>query len=1182
MHSLVCHSERSEESTWALATREGFAAPAGFFAALRMTNRVGRAVCVVLCASWHFGAAALSAADIPPEHVEFFENKIRPLLAEHCYKCHSAESGRSKAGLQLDTRDALRLGGDTGPAIVPGDPAKSLLIQAVHYGNADLQMPPADEGGKLSAEQIAVLEQWVKLGAPDPRTGGKAHPMDMAVARKHWAFQPVAKPALPAVKNTAWVRTPVDRFVLAKLEAKNLKPAEPADARTLLRRVTYDLTGLPPTPEEMETFLRDVKKDPRAYDRAVDRLLASPHYGERWGRFWLDVARYADTQGYLVGNAERRFAFAFTYRDYVVKAFNDDKPFDRFIVEQLAADALPLGEDKSALAAMGFLTLGRRFLGNQNDIIDDRIDVVTRGLMGLTVACARCHDHKFDPVPTKDYYSLHGVFASSEEPAEKPLLGPHVDTPAYRAFLEKKAAAEEKVKERTRVEVEKYLAGLREKIGDYLLGAHDAAKLSKEEKFELFAGARKLNVEVLKRWQALLAEPAKQNDPVLAPWFALAALPEVEFAEKARELIAAWQSGVAERVSVSLAGETLTRPATEGARPLNPVVVAAFTKSEKPLVTLKDAAAIYSAVFAEVEKSWQAATDAAKKENASASAAPTTLSDASREAIRQLLHGEGAPPNLGYATAAAMNKREIDTRTADLRRAVEALNWTEPGAPLRAMALRDKASPANSRVLLRGNAANRGPEAPRQFLEIISEGKRAPFARGSGRLDLAEAIASPANPLTARVFVNRVWGWHFGTALVRTPSDFGVRTEAPVHRELLDWLAASFAQGGWSVKALHRAILLSGTYRQSGDERPAAAAIDPDNQLVHRFNRRRLEFEALRDTLLAVSGTLDPKLGGLPDDLTKPPFSTRRTLYGFIDRQNLPGMFRTFDFPSPDTSSAQRFATTVPQQALFMMNSPFAQEQARRLVQRAEFTAATSDAEKIRALHRVLYQRTPDSDELKLAQAFLRRPVSAEDAKPAITGGWSYGYGTFDSTTKRVRDFKAMDVRAEGRVAPVEKLPDEKFGRLSVTAVGGHPGRSLELASIRRWTAPARGTVKIEGTLGHTNANGDGVRGRIVSSMGGALGEWTVSNRKEATKLESVAVEAGETIDFAVDCIATASADTYTWAPSVAFTPANGESPRTWDAKKDFESPPKPAAPLTRWEELAQVLLLANELAFVD
>ncbi len=932
-------------------------------------------------------ASGVLAAEFPPEDIEFFENKIRPLLVESCYKCHSTEAGKSKGGLKLDTRDGLRLGGGTGVAIVPGAPERSLLIEAVRYGSEDLQMPPKDEGGKLSAEKISLLEQWIKLGAPDPRAGTQPHPLDMAAARRHWAFQPVVKPAVPAVKNASRVATPVDAFVLAQLEANQLAPAPAAEPRTLLRRVTYDLTGLPPTAEATDEFLRDYPRDPGAYARVVERLLASPAYGERWGRFWLDVARYADTQGYLVGNAERRFAFSHTYRDYVIRAFNDDKPFDQFIVEQLAADRLPLGEDKSALAALGFLTLGRRFLGNQNDIIDDRIDVVTRGLMGLTVTCARCHDHKFDPIPAKDYYALHGIFASSEEPAEKPLLGPLVEGPAYQEFLRKRAEGEEKVKERERSEVEKFLAELRNKSGDYLLGARDAARLKPDEKLELFAGTRKLNFEVLKRWQAYLAVPARAADPVFVPWFALAALAEDEFAEGAARLIEKWKTGGTE---------------------IDRALVAAFAKNEKPAASLRDVAAVYNRVFEFTEKSPPPAepreAEVGKRDPvpppAPGVALPDIAPDAAQEAIRRLARAEDFPANLGAEAAARMIRRQLNTKTAALRRDLEALNWTEPGAPLRAMALVDKGTPRNSPVFLRGNPANKGPEVPRQFLEVLAGERRVSFQDGSGRLELAREIASPANPLTARVFVNRVWGWHFGQALVRTPSDFGVRTETPLQRELLDWLAATLVESGWSVKHLHRAIVRSHTYRQSSDATPAAAATDPDNQFLTRFNRRRLEFEALRDTLLSVSGQLESRRGGLPDDLIAEPFTKRRTVYGFVDRQNLPGMFRTFDYPNPDVSSVQRFATTVPQQALFLLNSPFVLEAARRVVARIELVSEGIEARKVAALYELLCQRAPEPEEREMALAFVRAPsvprpplavgegqASREKSEEAASGG---------------------------------------------------------------------------------------------------------------------------------------------------------------------------------------------------
>jgi len=1100
----------------------------------------------------------LSAAELSPEQVEFFETKIRPILAESCYKCHSVEAGKSKGDLLLDSRAGVRKGGASGAVMVPGDAEKSRLLEAVRYTDPDLQMPPADEGGKLSDEKIAALEAWVAMGAPDPRTGGKAHPLDMDAGRQHWAFQPVRKPVPPPVKpSAAGLRTPVDAFVLVALAAKQLKPAPVADPRTLLRRVTYDVTGLPPTPAEMDAFLADPSAE--NYDRVIERLLASVQYGERWGRFWLDVARYADTRGYLVGNAERRFAFSHTYRDYVIRAFNEDKPFDQFIVEQIAADHLPLGEDKSALAGLGFLTLGRSFLNNQNDIIDDRIDVVTRGLLGLTVTCARCHDHKFDPIPTKDYYSLHGVFASSREPEERPLLGPLVKGPEYQAFLDKTAVIEDKIRAKGTEEVEKYLAGLRAQTGDYLLGAHDAAKLPSTEKFDVFAGARKLNPEILKRWQAYLGEPAGTSDPMLAPWFALAALPADEFAEQARELLATWS----------------TEPASNQAH--NAEVLRALTKAAP--ASLKDVAAVYNGVVKSVEERWTAALAAAEK---AGKTIPESLPDTDAEAVRSWILAEHSPSFIKPAAAAEMIKRQINDKTAALKREIEALNWTEPGAPLRAMALVDKAKQADSAVFLRGNPANRGPEAPRRFLEVLSGETRVPFASGSGRLELARAIASPENPLTARVLVNRVWGWHFGQALVRTPSDFGVRTEAPAHRGLLDWLTASFVESGWSVKQLHRWILRSATYRQSSDHQPAAAAVDSDNHLVHRFNRRRLEFEAMRDTVLASAGTLEQRVGGLPDDLLQEPFTTRRTVYGFIDRQNLPGIFRTFDYPNPDTSTAERFATTVPQQGLYMMNSPFVQEQARRLVRRSEVAAAGSDQRKIAAMYRLIFQRAPEPGEAGLAGKFVAADRIEAEGEMPVLGGWVYGYGRFDPAADRVREFEVLATRQDGRLKPSRTFPDSQWGHLNLTAGGGHPGRTAEQAVVRRWLAPAAGTVRIEGSLQHPSATGDGVAARVVAGQSGTLGHWTVHNSKVDTKWDAVKVSPGESIDFVVTPGASSTDDTFTWAPTVVFTSEAGGVSRTWSARKDFDAPRRDRPRLDRWEELAQVLLLANELAFVD
>ncbi|MBI3881690.1 MAG: PSD1 domain-containing protein [Verrucomicrobia bacterium] len=1090
-----------------------------------------------------------------PEQTEFFEKHIRPVLVETCYKCHSTESGKSKGSLLLDTKDATLKGGDTGPAVVPGDLDKSLLIKAVRYTDSELKMPPAKDGGKLPPEKIADLEAWVKMGAPDPRTGpavAKAG-MNIEKAREHWAFKPVAKPAVPAVKDKSWVKNPVDAFVLAKLEAKGMKPSEPADKRTLLRRVCYDLTGLPPTPQEMDDFLKD--KSPSAYEKVVNRLLDSPHYGERWGRYWLDVARYADTKGYLAGGEERRFAFSHTFRDYVIKAFNDDKPYDRFLIEQLAADQLPLGEDKSALAGMGFLTLGRRFLNNTHDIIDDRIDVVMRGTMAMTVGCARCHDHKFDPIPTKDYYSLYGVFASSEEPEEKPLLGKVVENADYKDYLKQKADLEEKEEAEIADEVNKFRAKIRAATGDYLLAARDAAKLGKGDRLDTLAGQRKLTTSVLQRWIPFLDGKAKTHDPVLAPWFAFAALPENDFAKAAKELAA--------KISANADAE----------KPLNPAVAKAFAGAAP--ASLKDVAAIYNKLVTEVDKAW---TDSQK-----ASKLPV-LPDKNQEAVRQLVYAAKAPASLGDDEVDRLLRKRLKLDTVKYRKQIDALNWTHPGAPARGMVLTDRPKPFDSRVFIRGNQGNPGPVAPRQFLEVLAGPERKPFKQGSGRLELAQAIASRDNPLTARVFVNRVWGWHFGKPFVNTPSDFGVRTEVPVQLDLLNWLAANFTEQGWSLKKLHRLIVLSSTYQQASDVKARYATLDPENNLLHRFNRRRLDFEAMRDTLLTASGKLDPALGGLPVDITKEPFSGRRTVYGFIDRQNLPAMFRTFDFANPDASSPQRFSTTVPQQALFMMNSPFVVGQAREIVNRPEVKSRAGDAEKIQALYQLLLQRAPDGDEVKMANTFLQKQAELQP-RQAITPGWQYGYGWFDPLVNRTKDFHAITNLVGKAMVPGAKYPDAKFGHVSVTATGGHPGGTPQLGAVRRWVSPTDGFIRIEATLAHGNKVGDGVRGRIVSGRGGKLGEWTVFNNKVKTDVPKLEVKLGETVDFVVDCVGNSNSDSFTWAPKISLVGDydTSLSKREWDAEKEFNAKERKAAvPLTAWEKLAQVLLLSNELMFVD
>ena len=886
-------------------------------------------------------AAAPSVAEL-----EFFEAKIRPVLVESCYPCHSAASGKSKGGLFVDTRDLLRKGGGTGPAVVPGQPDASLLIKAVRYADPDLQMPP--QGKKLSDAQIADLEAWVKMGAPDPRTGAPAGPQPpeaREASSTHWAFQKVVRPALPAVKKRRWVQNPIDAFVLAGLEARSFSPNLPADRRTLFRRVSYDVTGLPPEPAEVEAFVADRADD--AYERLLDRLLASPQFGERWGRHWLDVARYADTKGYLAGGEERRYAFSHTYRDYVIRAFNEDKPYPEFLQEQIAADRLVSGEDRRALAALGFLTLGRRFLNNQNDIIDDRIDVVMRGTQGLTVSCARCHDHKFDPISMPDYYALHGVFASSEEPAEKPLLGGSPSGKDYEDYLGEVRKIEAEVEVFKEAEVAKFAKELRQQIGDYLSGAHAATALTNQANFDTWAGERKLNPKILRRWMAHLDQARQQHDPIFGPWLEFAALPDDTFAAGA--------NGVATRVAAH----------ADPARPFNPALVRALAQAPTSLVQVAN---IYTKLGKDVEAAWKAAQDAAAKDK---QPAPEALADAGLEGMRRFLYQADNPINLPKAEARRLLARRLGEGSAPLRNKIEQLNWTHPGAPARAMALVDSGSPRDSRVLLRGNPNNPGPAAPRRFLEVLSAAAPLALTNGSGRLDLARAIASRDNPLTARVHVNRVWMHLFGQGLVRTPGDFGIRTTPPVQRDLLDFLAARFMEQGWSTKELIRFIALSATYQQSSVPEARQLARDPDNHYLHFMPRRRLDFEALRDTLLAVSGRLDRAVGGLPVDILKEPFVPRRTVYAFIERQNLPGVFRTFDFASPDVSVPQRFHTTVPQQALFLMNSPFVIEQARALAVRPEVRKVASPRLRAAVLVQLAWQRPAQPAEVDLALRFL-------------------------------------------------------------------------------------------------------------------------------------------------------------------------------------------------------------------
>jgi hypothetical protein len=888
------------------------------------------------------GTAAAAEPVVSPQQAEFFETRVRPVLVENCLPCHGPR--KQKAGLRLDSRAAFLRGSDNGPVVVAGNPDQSPLIQAVRY-QGTTRMPPR---GKLPPSTINDLTAWVRMGAPWPESPSRPSGDSAAGAwKRHWAFQLIADPPLPEVKDRAWPQTSIDRFVLARLEATGLAPSSPADRRTLIRRATFDLLGLPPTPEEVAAFEAD--RSPDAFARLVDRLLASPHYGERWGRYWLDVARYADNKGYVFfENGD--FPWSYTYRDYVIRTLNEDLPYDQFIREQLAADRLPQGSDRRPLTALGFLTLGGRFMNNAQDIVDDRIDVVTRGLMGLTVTCARCHDHKFDPIPSRDYYSLYGVFASCVEPTVPPLFAEPPQTAAYAAFAKELAARERKLTEFVQAKQNELTGSARRRAAEYLLAAHALHNQPTTEDFMLLADGGDLNPRMIIRWQTYLQRSRRGFDPVFAPWHAFASLPVKDFAARARELSTQFAS-----------------PRDPQHR-VNPLVAQTFAAA--PPKSLAEAARRYGDLLNAADQQWQALL----KQAAAKKPIPTGLSDPAQEQLRQVFYGPDSPPNVVMNAVGDLDllpDRASQAKLQELRKAVETWRATGPAAPPRAMVLEDAPVPYQPRVFLRGNPNNLGEPVPRQFLAVLSGDQRRPFQHGSGRLELAQDIASRQNPLTARVLVNRVWQYHFGAALVRTPSDFGMRSELPTHPELLDHLATGFMRDGWSIKQLHRRILLSAAYQQRSDDRPECRRVDPENTLVWRMNRRRLDFEATRDTLLAVAGAIDQRLGGPPVRDITAPTATRRTVYGYIDRLNLPGLFRTFDFPSPDATSPRRDVTTVAPQALFLMNNPFVLGQARKLLERPDVAALPDLARRVVRLYRLLYGRDPSEEELALAREFL-------------------------------------------------------------------------------------------------------------------------------------------------------------------------------------------------------------------
>jgi len=1063
-----------------------------------LTSRLfGRPLaCWILLGTVCFATPGLyTTRGLGDEGIEFFEAKIRPVLVGACYECHAAEAKQVHGGLLVDHKGGLLRGGDSGPSVVPGDVDESLLIGALRHET--FEMPPK---GKLPDEVINDFIQWIEMGAPDPRTEEKSiasAAMTLEEAKDYWAFQPLVEPQRPSVSQADWPLGEIDYFVLSRMESAGVKPVGPSDKRQWIRRANFDLIGLPPTPDEIEAFLAD--ESPTAYATVIDRLLNSPHYGERWGRHWLDVARYAEDQAHTF--AVKPNNSGYRYRDWVIEAFNSDMPYDRFVKLQIAADLVELDQEQrfQHLPALGFFGLGAQYYKNSDaeraraDELDDRVDTLTRGFLGLTVSCARCHDHKYDPIPTQDYYSLAGVFQSCRLTNE-PLV-PEDEVKRYETAEKRLKDAEETVKETIAAEKQTASETQAGRLAEYLMAAWRQRQSRETEApltTEQLAEEQDLSELILKRWVQWMDNRDQQVHASFKPW--LKAIAETDENNDTDETLEGKLREIAQSIQAEL---TLALDIRAGRRPStaseeSPTFESGKPRYASPVVTKKnplievdvdvsDAKELYLVItdagdgkscdhadwiqprligpggeIKLTEQKWRqvhAGTGNVRvnknytgkplrvggvtfSEGIGAHAPCVIVYDLPEGTTRlqsrvgldnsgtdqggcgdgasvqfmvyterpndfdQIMSGKVKPgqavlsldqsalidmalsdkglftaddKNLEKILPAESQKRLADRRE-ELQQAKEAMPAEYPVAHVIA-----EAKPTDMPIFIRGNPASKGDVAPRRFLKVLAGEQPEAFSQGSGRLELAEAIASRDNPLTARVMVNRIWQQHFGRGLVGTPSNFGSLGESPTHPQLLDYLAWRFVQSGWSMKSLHREIMLSATYQLSSDHDPANAEIDAANRLLWRMNRRRLDVEAWRDSLLAVSGRLDRELGGPSTNLDSPE-NVRRTVYGKISRHELNALLRLFDFPDANITSEQRAATTVPQQQLFVLNSPFMIQQAKALADRLFTDGDRPREDQIQRAFLLLYGRPASEVEVHLGKAFLEGE-SPEDGK---------------------------------------------------------------------------------------------------------------------------------------------------------------------------------------------------------
>ena len=980
---------------------------------------------------------------------DFFENRVRPILVAKCAGCHSDALGKTSGGLALDTRNGWQKGGEKGAVIVPGKPEDSLLIKAIRYQSDDLQMPPPEKGGKLSDREIAALTEWVTRGAPDPRiAAARIGGLSLEEARRWWAFQPLQTYAPPAVSDTSWPRTDLDRFIALQREGHSVMPVADADPRTLIRRATLDLTGLPPTPDEIQAFLQD--DSPEAFSRVVDRLLASPDYGVRWGRHWLDVARYADTAG---DGSDYPVPQAGQYRDWVVNAINADQPFDQFVRDQIAGDILagtgPVEDYARRVTATGFLAIGKRYGYSPSpdyQYLDfaDVIDSVSRSLLGLSVGCARCHDHKFDPVTASDYYALYGIFQSTTwafpggEEQKRPSQFPPLVPPDEAA-----RCAQVQVAEIARLEGE--IARLKtEKAtldGNSFAGGVDLAFEGQSLEKPLatpWLGAG--SVAVLAEAQSPYAHihptgtrgarlSCKASGDgvryVFQPGLRATPGQQLHFTIDFRTVAAGDQPGsyrfylgrgVVQSVALDCSVSATEFAVRNGANwevirkvepgtwytlrlTLNPEkkTFSGIVGTPADLTLIQDKG---------LGPNWDGVADTFICDGNGHIAGPALTRDLDNIGLQtppfNAPGGERVPPPVLPADW----KERVAKLDAELA-ATTKLREAEVSRVVYPVAYGvSEGKPVNARLQKRGEPDQLGEEVPRRFLEILGGDPVPAQSPGSGRLELANWLTRPTNPLIARVFVNRVWQWHFGQGLVATPSDFGTRGELPSHPELLDWLASEFIASGWSLKSLHRLMMRSRTYQLGSDDEAANLTTDPANRWYWRFTRRSLDAESIRDALLLISGRLDRSLPGVhpfPPVGTwgftiHNPFhavyeSNRRSIYLMVQRNRRHPFLALFDAADPNLSVAARQPTTTPTQTLFLMNSPFVHEQSEAFARRL-LALPGDDAARVRFAFESCHGHSPSAEDIQAALEFVvgyTQKLAAQKipADQQAVGAWS-------------------------------------------------------------------------------------------------------------------------------------------------------------------------------------------------